>query len=222
MEDILMKKRFSLIILVCALLITNNANAKYTSKSPDTISFNAGAIIANDATIENTSDSTQSYNIESKGGSFQAEYNINFETFLIGVGLEYSFLRAKMIPDTGSESEYFTNHFLSPAFNIKFATESGLYFGAGGSAKYLLNAQIVDSIEFERKFDLWVQAMFGYHMPVSQDLFLDFGTKLGYNITNQQYKIIKGRTNNSNYEGKTAYEITLYIGIGYKIRTFNF
>lgn len=218
-----MKIQFIVILVIfsCITLFSKNANAEYGAMASDVIFFRGGLTLLSNSTIENQNNEDLNYTIESRGANAQVEYNINFETFFVGIGLEYEYHLSKVSPETGSESEYFFNQYLNPSLNLKLTSDSGMYYGAELTGKYLFKTQTVDNTDFEKKTDLWTKAILGYNMPINDTLIFDIGIKLGFNITNQQFKFRKNFETTDDYEGKSAFDMILYAGIGLRLTSFN-
>ena len=138
---------------------------------------------------------------ENKGIAVQGEYNLNSGNFWLGFGFEYQ----RMVND--DEDDYI-NHFLLPMVSAKFVATGGLYVGAGLAGKYLVSAETPSGAEEpDKKIDLWVNGIMGYHLPIAEAVFLDIEGRFGWNITNQQF-------DESSKEVSNAYDLGFYIGIG--------
>jgi hypothetical protein len=143
------------------------------------------------------------------GFAVQGEYNLNFGRFWLGFGVEWEKVY------WNDDVEYAFN-FISPQFSAKLAAAGGLYVGVGAAGKYLLSSeQPAGIIEADKYIDLWVSGILGYYLPIAEAVFLDLEGKYGYNLTNTQEF-------SKNIEIKNNYDITLYLGIGYRATTSDY
>lgn len=162
--------------------------------------------------------------LEGNGFNVQGEYNLNLTNFLIGFGLEYTYMKAK-IADSGSDPDSeFTLQFLAPYVSAKFLTAGGFYIGAGLSGRYLMNqsddSSGTDEIEWDKKIDLWGNLMLGFIMPVAEYYYVDVQGRFGYNLTNNQFESFDmtsgGTTTALDNDINSQYDFAIYVGFGFR------
>jgi hypothetical protein len=164
---------------------------------------------------------TVSYDVEGaddselSGFAIQGEYNLNFNKFWLGLGLEYQYMN----DDEGDVK----HSFLLPMVSAKMAAVGGLYVGAGLSGKYLIaTEEYEDGSEVNKKIDLWANGILGYHMPVAEGIFLDLEGRFGWNLTNNQFSEFKYGGTTYDYDTKNAYDIAFYVGVGFRAPGSNY
>ncbi|HON77752.1 MAG TPA: hypothetical protein PK544_04620 [Spirochaetota bacterium] len=161
--------------------------------------------------------------IEGNGFNVQGEYNLNLTNFLIGFGLEYTYMKAE-IAGTGSDPDSeFTLQFLAPYVSAKFLTAGGFYIGAGLSGKYLVGQSDDSSgtgeTEWDKKIDLWGNLMLGFIMPVAEYYYVDVQGRFGYNLTNNQFEsadVTDGGTVAMEADINAQYDFAIYVGFGFR------
>lgn len=150
--------------------------------------------------------------LESRGFAIQGEYNLNFDGFWLGFGLEYQRLKSEFDGELGH-----FNQFIQPMISAKYAALGGLYVGAGLSGKYLIATEKVGGAggsEWEKKIDLWANGILGYYTPIGEGIFLDLEGRFGYNLTKNQFSKIKDGS--ADYDIDSNYDIAFYVGIGFR------
>lgn len=223
-----------LIALATLFFLPHNADAQFMTEDLilikvgyvpiSTVGFDEGVIIDD---IE--SPTTKIGDLESKGFAVQGEYNLIFGSFWVGFGFEYQRLVVDSFSVGSTDAEEFANHFICPMLSAKFAAIGGLYLGAGLAGKYLISTEDfsyengTDKMEFDKKIDLWANAILGYHIPVGEGIFLDIEGRFGYNLTNKQYEKmnsedIAGAESKYEYTPSSAYDIAFFVGIGTRAR----
>lgn len=156
--------------------------------------------------------------LEGSGFCAQGEYNLNFNGFWMGFGLEYQYIKIKGSTDQKDLYNNETKHsFILPMVSFKVAAVGGLYVGAGVAGKYLIatesdNAQTKAS----KKIDLWANGILGYHVPIGEGVFLDLEGRFGWNLTNKQFSEFKSGGSSYTFDPKNAYDIAFYAGIGFR------
>ncbi len=159
-------------------------------------------------------DTANSETYDWTGFAIAGEYNLNFDNFWLGFGLEWKRMQGSDFGSGASGEDKYINQFISPQFSAKFAAMGGLYVGAGVEGKYLINSKGPAGFEKpDKKIDLWVNGILGYYVVSPWDgVFFDLEGRFGYNVTNNLYKdyFITDKKITSNYD------ITLYVGIGYR------
>ncbi|TAL37881.1 MAG: hypothetical protein EPN93_05270 [Spirochaetes bacterium] len=147
------------------------------------------------------------------GFAVAGEYNLNFDNFWLGFGLEWKRMQGDDFGSTVTGEDKYINQFLSPQFSAKFAALGGLYVGAGVEGKYLISSKVPAGGEkADKKIDLWVDGILGYYMVSPWDgVFFDLEGRFGYNLTNNQFK-----DKDTGDKIKSNYDVTLYVGIGYR------
>ncbi len=158
---------------------------------------------------------TVSYDIslpdtEFKGFAGMAEYNLNLNPVLIGFGLEYQ----RVVDD--SESDDQIAHFLIPQVTAKFMTAGGFYLGAGLAGKYLVGYDFGSGVNTDKKIDLWVNGVLGYMATISDGVYLDVMARFGYNLTNTTFDEFEEGGAKYKIKADSAYDIAIYIGVGFK------
>lgn len=159
---------------------------------------------------------------ESAGLAIQAEYNLNFNGFWLGFGLEYQNVKSEINKDF----DEITNQFILPEVSAKVAAVGGLYVGGGLSGKYLIATDVLEAgtyeIEAQKKIDLWLNGIVGYYVPVGEGIFIDFEGRFGWNLTNNQFKEIDVTETTSDVtvtekqKPESAYDMAFYIGVGFR------
>jgi hypothetical protein len=163
--------------------------------------------------------------LEGNGFNVQGEYNLNLTNFLIGFGLEYTYMKAEIAGTGGEADDEFVFHFLAPYVSAKFLTAGGFYIGAGVAGKYLMSQSYETSggadYEYDKKFDLWANLMLGFIMPVAEYYYIDIQGRFGYNLTNNQfesqdYRASGGQTNTYKNDIDSQYDFAIYVGFGFR------
>ncbi|HDP80907.1 MAG TPA: hypothetical protein ENN21_08710 [Spirochaetes bacterium] len=194
-----MKSRFLVVMAALAMVFAFSFGAQAQTLTSDIVFLKFGYVPLN--TYEY--DVAGSEQVESSGLAIQGEYNLNFNNFWIGFGLEYEYLWWK---DNGD----YKWAYLTPQVSAKFAAMGGLYVGAGLAGKYLISYDSPSGSDYDpdKKIDLWVNGILGYYMPIGEAVFLDLEGRFGYNLTNQQWA--------DDDDVKNSYELAFYVGIGYR------
>ncbi len=200
-----MKSRLLIFCAVCALIISYTGNTHAQTLTTDIVFLKAGYIPLYTYEL----DTEVNDPVDFSGFALQGEYNLNFNNFWLGFGLEYS----RVYFDSKTDVIY---SFLTPRISAKLAAMGGLYVGVGLSGKYLIAVDIPSggSDEPEKKIDLWVDGILGYYLPVAEAVFLNLEGRFGYNLTRQQFA--------DDNDLKYNYEIVLYLGVGYRAAMSNY
>jgi hypothetical protein len=151
---------------------------------------------------------------EFKGVAIQGEYNLNFNGFWLGFGMEYQYDRLDVKDEKNK-----TYQFIMPMASLKVAAVGGLYVGAGVSGKYLIAAESdSDGTKYDKKIDLWANGILGYHVPIGEGIFFDLEGRFGWNLTNKQFSSGKDGSTGATMtlDPKNAYDIAFYAGIGFR------
>lgn len=149
---------------------------------------------------------------EFTGFAFIGEYNLNLSPVLIGFGLEWQ--RVVYEYEAPSTDELVAQ-FLIPQVTAKFMTAGGFYLGAGLAGRYNLSNDTGGQYNFKKEVDLWVNGVIGYIATLSDGIYLDLQGRFGYNLTNSQwdkYDVANAEDNKAD----SAYDIAVYVGIGFK------
>ncbi|MFW5862321.1 MAG: hypothetical protein ACOCWZ_08715 [Spirochaetota bacterium] len=142
--------------------------------------------------------------LEYNGVALQAEYNLNLGMILLGFGVEWSRVANQDDRDT-------VFSFATPSASLKLLMPGGLYIGTGGAGKYLLDQNIPGGDDFERELDFWAQGIAGFYFPLTEMVVFNAEGRFGWNVTKNQFS--------ENIDVLTQYDITLYAGIGMRMRT---
>ena len=149
---------------------------------------------------------------EHSGFAIQGEYNLNLNPLWLGFGVEYQ----RLIEDKDDD----VIQFLIPQVTAKFVTGAGFYLGAGLAGKYLIaysyEGDQPEDIEADKKIDLWLNGVIGFFMPIAEGVFLDLEGKFGYNLTNSQWESWTADSSDVEFSPKSAYDISIYVGIGFR------
>ncbi len=149
---------------------------------------------------------------EFKGFAVMGEYNLNLNPVLLGFGLEY-----QRVVDEGEDGADDTvAGFLIPQVTAKFMAAGGFYIGAGVAGKYLISYDLGSGVETDKTIDLWLNGVIGYIAMISDGIYLDIMGRFGYNLTNQTWDELKVGNSTSEMKAKSAYDIAVYVGIGFK------
>lgn len=149
---------------------------------------------------------------EFNGFAVMGEYNLNMNPVLIGFGLEY-----QRVVDEGEDGADDTvAGFLIPQVTAKFMAAGGFYIGAGVAGRYLINYDLGSGVETDKTIDLWLNGVIGYIAVISDGIYLDIMGRFGYNLTNTTWDeyTVGGVTYKS--KADSAYDIAVYVGIGFK------
>ncbi|MCU0822143.1 MAG: hypothetical protein MUC95_06685, partial [Spirochaetes bacterium] len=129
----------------------------------------------------------------------QAEYNIIFGIFWLGLGIEYQRITADNFAIEDAGFEKFNNDFIMPVISFKFNLYQGFYTGVSATGKYLLSVEnsimegteyFPTKVKFDKQLDLWANYIIGYNLPVAESMSVIFEGRFGYNVTNKQYSKI--------------------------------
>lgn len=142
--------------------------------------------------------------LEFNGLALLGEYNLNLGMVHLMFGVEWSRL-------ANSEDRDRVFHFLTPSGAIKLVFPGGLYLGVGAAGKYMIYQDLPGNDEFDNKWDFWAQGIAGFYFPLTEMVIFNAEGRFGWNITKNQF---------SEYiDVRTQYDITLYAGIGMRMRT---
>lgn len=147
---------------------------------------------------------------EAAGFAVQGEYNLNFDGFWLGFGLEYQ----RMVDEGEDGGEDTTMQFIQPMASAKLAAAGGLYIGAGLSGKYLITIDPDDEPTPSKMIDLWANGILGYHMPISEGVYLALEGRFGWNLTNHQFSEYEVGSETIDFETGSAYDMAFYVGVG--------
>lgn len=198
-----MKTKFFMVLIALAMVFSFSYGLQAQTLTSDIVFLKVGYV-----PISTTSfDEVLVDKNEANGFAIQGEYNLNFNNFWIGFGLEYQRLSSEL-KTPASTSDKYINQFIQPMISAKFAAVGGLYVGASLSGKYLIATEKKNGFEWDKKFDVWANGIIGYYMPIAEAVFLDLEGKFGYNLTNQQFA--------DDTDVKSNYDIAVYVGIGYR------
>ncbi len=213
-----MKSRFPVVLAAIAMVFAFSFGVQAQTLTTDIVFLKVGYIPVSTTSFDNDDDDK----LEGSGFAIQGEYNLNFNNFWIGFGLEYQYINADYKSDSYNYKSH-VNQFIQPMVSFKFAAMGGLYVGAGLSGKYLISTEKWDDIEWDKKFDLWANAYLGYYMPIAEAVFLDIEGRFGYNLTNNQFeKYDDNGATSGKIATKSAYDIAFYVGIGYRAAMSNY
>jgi hypothetical protein len=193
-----MKAKLFAITVILAVLCLFSANVNAQTLTSDIVFLKIGYVPIYSFEAKDALDNKKTY--DHHGFGFQGEYNLNFNNFWLGFGLEWQMLYYSKDVDR-------TYQFLTPQVSAKFAALGGLYVGIGFAGKYLIASK--EAGDPTKKIDLWINAILGYYLPIGEAVFLDLEGKFGYNLTQQQFKE-NGAKIISNYD------IVFYVGVGYR------
>lgn len=203
-----MRKYFA-VLAVFAFVFVLSYGAQAQTMTTDIVFLKAGYIPTSIASY----DETGYDDIESRGLAIQGEYNLNFDGFWLGFGLEYQRLKSEI---DGEDGHF--NQFIQPMISAKYAALGGLYVGAGLSGKYLIATEEVGAAgseyEWEKKIDLWANGILGYYFPIGEGIFLDLEGRFGYNLTQNQFSKVKDDP--ADYDIDSNYDIAFYVGVGFR------
>lgn len=149
---------------------------------------------------------------EFTGFAGMAEYNLNLSPMLIGFGVEYQ--RVVEEGDDGEDDSI--AGFLIPQVTAKFMAAGGFYIGAGVAGRYLINYDLGSGVETDKTIDLWLNGVIGYIAMVSDGIYLDIMGRFGYNLTNTFMDEVKVDSTTVDLKAKSAYDLAIYVGIGFK------
>jgi len=202
-----MRKLFA-VLAVFAFVFAFSFGAQAQTLTTDIVFLKLGYI-----PLSNTNYKDYSEDLESRGLAIQGEYNLNFDGFLLGFGLEYQRLKTEWDGELGH-----INQFIQPMISAKYAALGGLYVGAGLSGKYLIATEKVKDpggeFEWEKKIDLWANGILGYYMPIGEGVFLDLEGRFGYNLTKKQFSKVKDEPEKIDIDSN--YDIAFYVGVGFR------
>jgi hypothetical protein len=148
---------------------------------------------------------------EANGFAVQGEYNLNFDGFWLGFGFEY-----QRLVDAGENgADDITMQFIQPMVSGKITAVGGLYVGAGLSGKYLISIKPDgEPATTPKKIDLWANGILGYHMPISEGVYVVLEGRFGWNLTNKQFSEVEVNDTTYDIKTKSAYDMAFYVGIG--------
>jgi hypothetical protein len=199
-----MKSKFFVVLAALAMVFALSYSSQAQTLTSDIVFLKFGYVPVYSYEYDVSGSDPNTFN----GVALMGEYNLNFNNFWIGFGLEWQYLMGSDLQGVSEDSDY-TLQFLSPQLSFKFAALGGLYVGAGLTGKYLIASDGPSGFEDpDKKFDLWINGILGYYLPIGEAVFLDFEGKFGYNLTNQQF--------DQYADVKSNYDIALYIGVGYR------
>jgi hypothetical protein len=212
-----MKFRIFSVLASLAMVATISFSAEAQYMTQDVVFVKAGYLPVYNVTFKEK-DGNKPDDLEFKGFAVQGEYNLNFNGFWMGFGLEYQYDRLNV-----ENSKNLTYQFILPMASVKIAAVGGLYVGGGVAGKYLIANENQDNgAEVKKKIDLWVNGIIGYHVPIGEGVFFDLEGRFGWNLTNKQFS-------ESTYLGETyksypknAYDIAFYAGIGFRALGSNY
>jgi hypothetical protein len=148
--------------------------------------------------------------LEASGFAIQGEYNLNLSPLWLGFGVEWQ----RLVEDQDDS----VIQFLIPQVTAKFVTGAGFYIGAGLAGKYLIaySYEGEGDVEPDKKIDLWLNGVIGFFMPIAEGVFFNVEGKFGYNLTNTQWESFTVDSKDYEYSPKSAYDISIYVGIGFR------
>jgi hypothetical protein len=207
-----MKFRILSVLAALAMVVAFSFSASAQYMTQDVVFIKAGYIPAYTASFKEYEGSKPKDN-EFKGAAVQGEYNLNFNGFWLGFGLEYQYDRL----DVKNEKNT-TYQFIIPMASIKIAAVGGLYVGGGVSGKYLIAADsFSNGSKYDKKIDLWANGILGYHVPIGEGIFFDLEGRFGWNLTNKQFSSgVDASSKTVTLKPKNAYDIAFYAGIGFR------
>jgi hypothetical protein len=217
-----MKLRILSVLAALAMVaaFSLSANAQYMTQ--DVIFLKGGYIPTYNVTFnEKTYPASGAYkpnDLEGSGFCAQGEYNLNFNGFWMGFGMEYQYIKIKGSTNNKDLFNNETKHsFILPMVSFKVAAVGGLYVGAGVAGKYLIATESDNSgSKASKKIDLWANGILGYHVPIGEGVFLDLEGRFGWNLTNKQFSEFKDSTTTNKTDPKNAYDIAFYVGVGFR------
>ncbi len=226
-----------LVMALAAFAFTGIAQAQ-TEMTNDVIFIKAGYVPISNTTFDKgaTRDGVSQPTIamgdlEGSGWALQGEYNLNFQSFWVGIGLEYQRIKVDDFEYTEGTTKAkltsHTNQFIMPMVSGKFVAGGGLYLGAGLGVKYMTGTQAWGDTtssnkydKWEKKTDLWGHAIVGWFTPVAEGVYLDIEGRFGYNFTKNQYESFKDTdpadSHNWKLTPKSAYDMAIYVGVGFR------
>ncbi len=205
-----MKVKFLSVLAALAMVFTFTLAAQAQYAVTDDVIFLKVGYIPN-YTV--SFDEAGMSDLEFKGFAGAAEYNINFGMVWLGVGLEYQYVYDNKALNSTDD---FTAQFVLPQVNVKFVTAGGLYLGAGLAGKYLVSSDWSSSYDFDKKIDLWGNAILGYVMPIAEGVYFNVEGRFGYNFTNDQWKEYDQAGTSYKLKMDSAYDFAIYVGIGFR------
>ena len=212
-----MKFKIFSIFAALAMVICFSFGASAQYMTQDVIFLKAGYIPVYNVTF-NEKDGNKPEDSESRGFAVQGEYNLNFNGFWLGFGLEYQYTKLDL-----DNQKNIANQFILPMASIKIAAVGGLYVGGGVSGKYLIATEADSSgSEAKKKIDLWANGIIGYHMPIGEGVFLDLEGRFGWNLTNKQFSETEYQSTTYKSDPKNAYDIAFFVGVGFRALGSNY
>ncbi len=202
-----MKVKFLSVLAALAMVFTFTlaAQAQY-AVTDDVIFLKIGYVPNYTVTFDGATE-----DFEFKGFAAQGEYNLNMGFFWLGIGLDYQYL---------VEKDDDIAQFISPMVTAKFVTGGGLYLGAGLSGRYMIafSDEQDDGFDYEpdKEMDLWAHAVLGYFAPIAEGVYFNVEGRFGVNLTNNQWESGDFGSTPLKLETKSAYDITIYVGIGFR------
>jgi hypothetical protein len=158
---------------------------------------------------------------ESTGFAFVGEYNLNLSPVLLSFGLEYQRMSTEGKIGTDEYSTH-VNQFIMPLITVKYMTAGGFYIGAGLAGKWMIATEEFttgndpEKYSWEKKMDLWANAVIGYIFPISDGIYLDLQGRVGYNITGNQYSEFTWTNEKYKLSPQSEYDVAVYVGVGFK------
>ncbi|MBN2040993.1 MAG: hypothetical protein JW864_13190 [Spirochaetes bacterium] len=197
--------------VAAAVFFATNASAQYMTQ--DLIFVKAGYIPVYTVSYEQEGNDDS----EISGFAIQGEYNLNFDGFWLGFGLEYQYM------NDDADGEDVNHSFILPMASIKVAAVGGLYVGAGLAGKYLITTgEYEGGVEATKEIDLWANGILGYYMPIGEGVFLDLEGRFGWNITNRQFSEYEMGGNTYESDVENSYDIGFYVGVGFRAPGSNY
>lgn len=231
-----MKLKISCLLTVIAFLSLFSHNANAQIMTDDTFLLKIGyipyGIVSFDKgiKIDGIEDKEAEVNdIKSTGLNYavQAEYNLIFGIFALGLGFEYERVSADKFGNDSGEYKKFYNDFLMPLMSFKFEMVKNFYSGLAFSGKYMVSTEtpmVKDSdaaplrAEFDKEMDAWAYFILGYNLQAGESVFINFEGRFGYNLTNKQYRKMEAGDSTGTYKFELApaqaYDTAVFIGLG--------
>lgn len=212
-----MKFKIFSIFAALAMVICFSFGASAQYMTQDVIFLKAGYIPVYNVTF-NEKDGYKPDDSESRGFALQGEYNLNFNGFWLGFGMEYQYTKLDL-----KNEKNIANQFILPMASIKIATVGGLYVGGGVSGKYLIATEADSSgSKTKKKIDLWANGIIGYYVPIGEGVFLDLEGRFGWNLTNKQFSETEWQNATYKSDPKNGYDIAFYVGVGFRALGSNY
>ncbi|MBP7586137.1 MAG: hypothetical protein KBA61_18995 [Spirochaetes bacterium] len=197
------------LLMACAIAIPASAQ----ELTNDVIFLRVGYIPAYTVSFDGEIAGQSIDDSEFAGFAGMAEYNLNLNPVLIGFGIEY-----QRVVDDADEAgaDDSVASFLIPQVTAKFMTAGGFYIGAGLAGKYLIGYDFGEGVDTDKTIDLWLNGVIGYMATISEGIYLDVSGRFGLNLTNSTFDEIETTLGKTKYDASSAYDIAIYVGIGFK------